>query len=170
MRTDKGNAIKVTRRTERARRSPLAVDLKEQVGFLLRKAYQFNMAIWQSLCIDPQLTSVQTAVLAVLHDMGPCSLTTLGREAAMDPATTRGVVDRLRERGLIVLLDDMTDRRKVIAQLVEPGRRLFENMIPALAKISEQTMVRLNPAERVALIFLLRKMAYGPDEEIAGKR
>jgi DNA-binding MarR family transcriptional regulator len=137
---------------------------REQVGFLLRKAYQRNMAIWQANSIDPQLTSVQAAVLSTLWDIGPCSLTELGREAAMDPATTRGVVDRLHERKMISLMSDVADARKVIVRLQPSGRKLIASMRPALRRIADLTMARLNPAERIALVFLLKRVAFGEDE------
>lgn len=134
------------------------------VGFMLRKCYQRNQAIWQALCIDSQLTSTQSATLGALYDLGACSLTTLGAAAAMDPATTRGVVERLLERALILMSGDASDRRKVIVHLTRKGRKLYEAMIPVIARISEMTMWSLNPGERIALEYLLRKVADAPIE------
>lgn len=137
----------------------LALDPGQQVGFLLRKSYQRNMAIWQELCPDPQLTSVQGAALIALYKHGPSSLTAIGREAAMDPATTRGVIERLRDRGMVSLGADPNDRRKVIVQLEEAGQKTIEDMLHVFNEISELTMEALNPGERIALIFLLRKLS-----------
>src|SRR5262245_41906407 len=90
---------------------------EKSVGVLVRRAYQRNMMLFQRWCIDPSLTSVQLAALHVLADNGPSSLTAIGRHAAMDPATTSGVIDRLKERGLVRLSPDPNDRRKVIVNL-----------------------------------------------------
>ena len=128
------------------------------VGFLLRKFYQKNQAIWQALCPDKQMTSVQSAALSVLHGGGPCTLTTLGRAAAMDPATTRGVVDRLRRRGMISLQSDPVDRRKVIVQLEPAAQAYFTAMAATMPRIEEATLAPLNPAERIALEYLLHKV------------
>ena len=132
-----------------------------QIGFLVRKFYQKNQAIWQALCPDEAMTSVQSAALSVLLRDGPCTLTTLGRAAAMDPATTRGVVDRLQRRGMISVIDDPADRRKVIVQLMPAGHDYLELMADVMPQIAEATLTPLNPAERVALEYLLRKVTDG---------
>jgi DNA-binding MarR family transcriptional regulator len=77
----------------------------------------------------------------------------------MDPATTRGIVERLKERKLISVLGDKNDGRRVIADLTENGRQLLAKVIPSALAISEQTMGTLNSAERVALLYLLNKIS-----------
>ena len=132
-----------------------------QIGFLIRKFYQKNQAIWHTLCPDQVMTSVQSAALSVLLRDGPCTLTTLGRAAAMDPATTRGVVDRLQRRGMISVIGDPADRRKVIVQLLPAAHTYLAAMAEVMPKIAEATLTPLNPAERVALEYLLRKVTDG---------
>ena len=107
---------------------PERFDFSQQVGHLLRKAYQRNTAIFQELCPDPKLTSVQLAALGAIDVHGPSSLRDIGRAAALDPATTRGVIDRLEERGLVVLAPDASDGRKVIVDLEDEGRKLVRLM------------------------------------------
>ena len=132
-----------------------------QIGFLIRKFFQKNQAIWQSLCPDKTMTSVQSAALSALVREGPCTLTTLGRAAAMDPATTRGVVDRLHRRGMIALIDDPADRRKVIVQLLPAAHDYLALVTRVMPGIADATLVPLNPAERIALEYLLRKVTGG---------
>ena len=43
-------------------------NFQEQVGFLLRKAYQSHSLLFQRMCPDPQLTTAQFAVLCALRD------------------------------------------------------------------------------------------------------
>jgi DNA-binding MarR family transcriptional regulator len=134
---------------------------EKQVGFLLRKASQRNLGIFQRRAAFPNLTSVQAAALIVLVDYSPCSLTILGRRAAMDPATTRGVVERLNERNLVSLISDANDKRKVIVRLERKGRQVANDLVPILFSIADETMVRLNDAERAMLLHLLDKMTAG---------
>jgi MarR family transcriptional regulator, lower aerobic nicotinate degradation pathway regulator len=131
----------------------------EQVGHLLRKAYQAHIAIFQQMCADPQLTAGQLAVLSALRDHGPLSLTEIGNAVVMDLATTRGIVERLKERKLAFLVTDMNDRRRVIADLSEKGRLLQARVIPSALAISEETMRTLNAVERVAFLYLLNKVS-----------
>lgn len=139
--------------------------LAQQIGFLIRKFYQKNQAIWQAMCPDPQMTSVQSATLTALQRLGPCSLTDLGRAAAMDPATTRGVVERLRQRDMIALFDDPADKRKVIVRIEPPGLNYLAVIEPVTPLIADATVTPLNVAERLALEFLLLKVTdTGQDE------
>jgi len=133
-------------------------ELPPPIGFLIRKFYQKNQAIWQATCPDPQMTSVQHATLRAVQSLGSCSLTELGSAAAMDPATTRGVVERLRQRGMIALLDDETDKRKVIVRLEPPGARYLATMEAIMPRVADLTVTPLNSAERLALEFLLLKV------------
>lgn len=129
-----------------------------RIGFLIRKFYQKNQAIWQRFTPDSSITSVQASALTVLDYHGSLSLTQLGREAAMDPATTRGVVERLRARDMISIESDLADKRKVIVKLEEPGYKLLSKLKKVMPGISEETLAPLNPAEQIALEYLLAKV------------
>lgn len=131
----------------------------EQVGHLLRKAYQRHLSIFQENASDPNLTSVQFVTLCALRDNGPISQAELVKATAVDQATIRGIVDRLKAKGLIDISRDETDGRKVIMSLLPAGETVLEEMVPRAQLISEKTMDGLNEAERVALLFLLRKIS-----------
>ena len=73
--------------------------LQEQVGFILRKAHQRHVAIFASRIGD--LTPPQFAALARLREAGDTSQNQLGALVAMDAATIKGVIDRLKARGLV---------------------------------------------------------------------
>lgn len=133
-------------------------DFTEQVGHLLRKAYQRHMAIFQQNVGDPQLTAVQFITLCAVRDNGPSSLTDLVSATAVDQATIRGIVERLKARDLITLGHDEQDKRKVIIHLTESGYQLIARTVPLATDITEQTLANLNPGERVAILYLLRKM------------
>ncbi|MBX3567438.1 MAG: MarR family transcriptional regulator [Rhizobiaceae bacterium] len=138
----------------------------EQVGYLLRRAYQKHLAIFQANASDPQLTSVQFAALCALRDLGPQSQGELVRSTVIDQATIRGIIARLQARSLIALGQDSSDARKVIISITQEGRAVLDAMIPSARKITELTMERLNPAERLALIHTLRQIigSDAPDE------
>ncbi|WP_322027896.1 MarR family winged helix-turn-helix transcriptional regulator [Burkholderia sp. BCC1977] len=134
---------------------------RARLGSLLRRLYQRNQAIWQAKAIDGKITSVQTATLGILFDEGALSLTEIGTAGAMDPATTRGVVDRLQSHGLVELGSDARDKRRVIVSLNAEGRSYVEAMLPVMDQIIEETLEALNPAERFAFEFLVRKLVEG---------
>lgn len=137
---------------------PARYDYSQQVGHLLRKAYQRHLAIFQDGTAASGLTSVQFSILCALHDHGPSSQADLVRASAIDQATIRGILQRLRDRGLIMLDMDAADRRKIIYDLTQRGRALARETMPRALEISQETLRSLNPAEAVALLFLLRKI------------
>ncbi len=104
------------------------------------------------------LTPMQFAALAKLHELGPIAQTQLGRLTAMDAATIKGVVDRLRRRGLVQIEGDPADARRVIAGLTARGRTLATKAVTAAAQVTEATLAPLAPDEQAALLGLLRRL------------
>lgn len=139
-------------------------DFSSQIGHLLRRAYQRHTAVFQRFIPDSQLTVAQFVVLCALRDHGDSSMNDLVRVTVIDQATIRGVIDRLRSRGLVQVGQDPTDGRKVALTLTPAGTAVVSDTVPSAEAITEQTFGPLNAAERVALLFLLRKMC---DAEVA---
>lgn len=135
-------------------------DFTEQVGYLLRRAYQRHLAIFQDNTAE-QLTSVQFSTLCALKRLGPSSQAELVTATAVDQATIRGIIGRLKDRNLIMLRKDAVDARKVIVVISDLGLKVLDQMIPRALVISELTVAELNAAERVALTFILRKIIDG---------
>lgn len=130
----------------------------EQIGHLLRRAYQRHVAIFQQHILDSQLTAAQFVTMCAIQEHGTCSLSDIVKTTAIDQATIRGIIERLKLRELIVLSHDAADRRKVLVTLSDAGVSLVGSTVPHAADITEATFGSLNPAERVAITYLLRKM------------
>ena len=135
-----------------------AYSLSSQVGFLLRKAQQRHVSIFTSH-MGEDLTPMQFAVLARLHETGPCSQNSLGRRTAMDVATIKGVVARLADRGLVGRLASSEDRRKLLIDLTPEGRRVVESVIPRAIEISALTLAPLTREEQAVFMRLLGKLS-----------
>ncbi|MBV8751976.1 MAG: MarR family transcriptional regulator [Hyphomicrobiales bacterium] len=131
--------------------------LNEQVGFLLRVAMQRHTTIFTARMIE-ELTQTQFAALAKLIEAGPCSQNHLGRLIYLDAATIKGVVDRLRARGLVATAGDANDRRRRAVTLTPAGRRITEAAIAVAAQITAQTLAPLSPPEQRAVTRLLKKL------------
>jgi MarR family transcriptional regulator, lower aerobic nicotinate degradation pathway regulator len=129
-----------------------------QVGHLLRRALQVNLSIFAKHFASSDLTSVQFIVLCALAAHGPISQNLVGRLVALDPSTTKGVVERLAERRLISIDADAGDRRKLVIQLTRAGKVMLPGLINLGLKVTEETFGPLNSAERIALVYLLNKM------------
>jgi len=131
--------------------------LNEQVGFILRRASQRHLTIFADHIGD--LTSTQFAVLAKLYEAGPISQNELGRQTAMDGATIKGVIDRLRNRGYVETRPDPNDRRRIFVELNEAGRKNYQDCVDAAYVISQKTLAPLSQKEAAVFLNLLRKIA-----------
>lgn len=138
-----------------------AYRLEEQAGFLLRRASQRHLAIFARLI--PDLTPPQWAAMAALRELGGLerggiAQNRLGQAVAMDAATIKGVIDRLKARGLVVLRGDEADRRRVMVRLSGEGETLVERLAPLAAAITAETLAPLTGREAETLRRLLEKL------------
>jgi DNA-binding MarR family transcriptional regulator len=141
--------------------------LDEQIGFLLRRATQRHLAIFAAGMRaqanggggSAELTPMQWATLAKLYETGASAQNSLGRATAMDAATVKGVVDRLKARGLVESRADPADGRRRSVVLTASGRRHVEQAILQAEAITEATLAPLTDGERETLLALLKKLA-----------
>jgi len=131
--------------------------LQEQVGFVLRKAHQRHVAIFAARIGD--LTPPQFAALAKLADVGETSQNQLGNLIAMDAATVKGVIDRLKARGLVELTKHDADKRRLLVNLTAEGRETVERLIPLAEQITAETLQPLSLKEATTLLKLLSRIA-----------
>jgi DNA-binding MarR family transcriptional regulator len=131
--------------------------LHEQVGFILRKVNQRHIAIFARHVGD--LTPPQFAALAMLAEIGEASQNQLGAMVAMDAATIKGVIDRLKARGLVTLSAHMEDRRRLVVGLSDEGRAMIGKLLPLAERITAETLAPLNARETASFLKLLAKLA-----------
>lgn len=131
--------------------------LDAQVGYLLRLASQRHALIFQEH-ISQDLTATQFSTLMRVAEHGEVSQNHLGRLAAMDTATVKGVVDRLRQKGLLVTVPDQKDKRRSIVSLTDAGREMIAGLRRDGAAVSAATLAPLTATEQKRLLDLLRKL------------
>ena len=130
--------------------------LDDQIGFLLRKANQRHLAIFARAI--PDLTPPQFAALAKLAEVGATSQNQLGQLVAKHAATIKGVIDRLKARGLVELGGHGTDRRRVVVSLTAEGRETVIRLLPIAHAITAETLSPLSSRETATLAKLLAKL------------
>ena len=130
--------------------------LESQIGFVMRRVVQRHIAIFSSMI--PDLTPTQFAALAKLCELGQASQNELGRLTSMDVATIKGVVDRLRGRGLVSTEPLAGDKRRLILTPTPQGKALYRKLVSRAREVSQQTLSPLSEAESQQLMVLLRKL------------
>ena len=131
--------------------------LDDQIGYLLRLASQRHTVIFQNL-MTHELTPMQFSTLIRVAEAGDVSQNKLGRMAAMDIATIKGVVDRLKAKGLLKTSLDPQDRRRSMISLTSAGAELIADLQAQGLRISQETLSPLRPNEQATLLNLLRRL------------
>ncbi|MBX3581824.1 MAG: MarR family transcriptional regulator [Rhizobiaceae bacterium] len=131
--------------------------LQEQIGFILRRAHQRHVAIFAGRIAD--MTPPQFAALAKLADVGETSQNQLGSMVAMDAATIKGVIDRLKARGLVEVSRHKVDRRRLMVSLTSQGRETLDRLVPLAEEITAETLQPLSQREAATLMRLLARIA-----------
>ncbi len=132
--------------------------LEEQVGHLLRRAYQRHLALFQGIMGEDGPTSMQFAALVTLWRRGPLSQNLLGRLLAMDPPTVKGVVARLMARGLVERRRDASDARMLRVALTPAAVQALPGWVERARAITAATLAPLPAAEAARVVAILRRM------------
>ena len=131
--------------------------LEDQIGHVLRKVSQRHTSIFSTV-MPTELTPTRFAAMAKLWELGPLSQNELGRLTAMDIATIKGVVDRLRVRNLVESKRDPNDARRQLIKLTSKGEEVIKKAIPDALEVTRLTVDALTQAETKQLLKLLLKL------------
>lgn len=131
--------------------------LEDQVGFIIRKVSQSHSSIFGTHMIAG-LTPTQWAALVKIGESGFITQNLLGRETAMDVATIKGVVERLKIRKLVTVKPDPNDLRRRVIALTRLGHQHLEKGVEKAKLITRETLRNLTPAEQRQLHTLLLKL------------
>lgn len=134
------------------------LNLDDQIGHLLRRAYFKTTSNLMARIGDRNLTPVQMGTLIRLREYGAISQNRLGRLVCMEPANIHSLVRRLEKRGLVSITRDPNDRRQLLVDLTEEGGRLVDELTPVCIEGNDSTLSPLTPKERETLYRLLRRL------------
>jgi DNA-binding MarR family transcriptional regulator len=132
--------------------------LDDQIGHLLRLAYQSASAHFARRLKPYDLKPQQFATLLRLRELGATSQNRLGEAVGMPRANIHKMVERLCARGLVTVYADPADGRRRIVDLTREGRALATKLIPLDEESTEDALASLNRQERATLYRLLRRL------------
>ncbi|MCW2541104.1 MAG: transcriptional regulator MarR family [Frankiales bacterium] len=96
---------------------------------------------------------------AVLMRHGPMRLSDLSDHLRIAPRSATEVVDALQERGFVARTPDPHDRRAVVVQLTELGRKTGDAVRAARATEADRFFGQLSATDQVVLGRILRRLA-----------
>ena len=77
----------------------------------------------------------------------------------MDAATVKGVIDRLKARGLVDLTKHDADKRRLMVSLTTEGCATVDRLVPLAQQITAETLAPLSRKEATTLLKLLSRIA-----------
>ncbi|MEZ5664137.1 MAG: MarR family winged helix-turn-helix transcriptional regulator [Burkholderiaceae bacterium] len=131
----------------------------DQVGHLLRRAYQRHTAIFQSVVPASKLSAAQFVVLCAVRDQEDATVRDIVQATAMDEPAVRGIVERLKWTDLVTVVHEPGDKRNATVSLTDLGRAMVEDTLPHAQQITELTFGDLDATERQQLTDLLRRIS-----------
>lgn len=126
---------------------------------LLYRTERTTEARVNALLQPANLTCAQQYVLQLLVTAGePLPLGQIAEKVHTVRSTVTQMIDRLAAEGLVERIFDPADRRKVLAQITEEGRRRSETAAQLGDQIKQDLLVYFSPEERDQLLTLLNRL------------
>lgn len=134
-------------------------------GHLIRRLHQISTQVFQQQLQTAglDLTPVQFATMAALHQQPGQEQAQIAAKIAYDRATIGGVIDRLEQRGYVIRQTSARDRRAREVSLSEAGDALYQQAAPLVEALQNDILERLSNDERIQFMALLSK-AVGPHD------
>lgn len=130
-------------------------------GFLLRRAHQLSVGLFEDVCRPLSLTPPQYGVLLIVGHADGCDQATVARALGFDRVTTLRIVRGLQARGWLAQAPSPDDARRVQLRLTRAGRATLRQARDLAAEVSQRLTDPLRAEEREQLQQLLRKLCAG---------
>ena len=141
--------------------SDLLTALYLRPGFLLRRAHQLSVGLFEDVCRPLALTPPQYGVLLIVGHAEGCDQATVARALGFDRVTTLRIVRGLQTRGWLAQKPSADDARRVQLRLTRTGLATLAQARTLAAQASQRLSDPLEPTEREQLQLLLRKLCAG---------
>lgn len=123
----------------------------DAVPYLLRQvAERLSRSLTEALKPYQHPANVYRLLIA-LERRGPVSIGELAEETLIEPSTLSRTIDRMEEEGLVKHGPGGADGRTVIVNIAEPGRLLFDEILP-VASAQYEWSIRGIPAKNLQLL------------------
>lgn len=124
-----------------------------------RVMHDYRSLQYRSLRDGPHdITHMEAKVLGFFGRQPGATQSDLAQHSGRDKAQLARLIKGLRERGLLTAEVDETDRRNVRLSLSTGGQALQRDLRRRTKRISAKAVTGLDPAERMNLISLLRRL------------
>lgn len=133
-------------------------DLYGRPGFMIRRAHQITISVFQAHAGELGLTNTQFGVLYILKRYPSIDQVTLAKLLRLDRSTTGTVVATLESRGFVARDVGESDRRRRVLALTRDGEAMLQQVQQKSAGTSGTLLAAFTPEERVMFLDLLARL------------
>lgn len=133
-------------------------DLYGRPGFMIRRAHQITISVFQAHAGELGLTNTQFGVLYILKRYPSIDQVTLAKLLRLDRSTTGTVVATLESRGLVARDIGQSDRRRRVLALTTEGETTLLQVQQKSAGTSRTLLAAFTPEERTVFLDLLARL------------
>lgn len=109
--------------------------------------------------VEDVVTLPQLRVLVMVQSRGPMNLNAVARGLNVHPSNATRACDRLVQAGLLSRRDDPADRRNLLLELTDGGRRLVARVMDRRRSAIAEVLREMSPVHRRALVPVLQSFA-----------
>jgi len=132
----------------------------EKPGHLIRRLHQISLALFMDEAKEYEITPVQYSALLAIDIHPGIDQTALCNIIAFDRSTIGEVVSRLERKNLIKRTTGASDRRTKSLYITPAGRKLIEDIEPAVQSTQRRILQPLTMSERATLMRMLKKLVH----------
>lgn len=133
-------------------------ELYRRPGFMIRRAHQITISVFQAHAGELGLTNTQFGVLYILKRYPSIDQVTLAKLLRLDRSTTGTVVATLESRGFVARDVGESDRRRRVLALTRDGEAMLQQVQQKSAGTSGTLLAPFTPEERVMFLDLLARL------------
>jgi DNA-binding MarR family transcriptional regulator len=134
--------------------------LYEKPGHLIRRLHQISLALFMDEAKEFEITPVQYSALLAIEIHGGIDQTALCNIIAFDRSTIGEVLSRLERKSLIKRTTGASDRRTKLLYITPAGRKLIDDIEPAVQSTQRRILQPLTMSERTTLMRMLKKLVH----------
>ncbi|OZI71788.1 MarR family winged helix-turn-helix transcriptional regulator [Bordetella genomosp. 12] len=132
--------------------------LYSRPGFLLRRAHQIYVAIFEENFARLGISPAQYSVMIALHDLQGINQGELAKAIGMNKVTVSQIVQALETRGWVSRKQSDPDRRRLRLTLTPAGKKALNQTAEMAEATYAEQMAPLSAAERQRLMKLLQRI------------
>src|SRR5262245_19303148 len=132
----------------------------DKPGHLIRRLQQISLALFMDETKGFEITPVQYSAILAIDNHPGIDQTALCNIIAFDRSTIGDVVTRLERKKLIKRTLGSNDRRTKLLYITAAGRKLIDDIEPAVLSTQKRILEPLTLSERSALMRMLKKLVH----------